>query len=448
MSIERPTPSTRFRFPFLSKGSKKTSLKGSKKKRRIIYGIIALLILAAGLVSTLMPLEGKLFTVHPEEFTKGFTEEGQVLAAKEWPLYNAVDGKAASIFVQNGDRVSKGQVLLEIGTTDLNYQLDALKAQLKSLEGQRLQSYRNPYEALVKQQTLLLEQAEKDSLAQDQSLERTKTLYEAGALPLVQYEEAQRQAEKAKNFLEQQKSALQLLYEQQAPAPGTDLFFAGQKEALNVQISQLEEKILKAKVTAPQDGLVKDLTLKEGALIPQGQLLLHVFQEQGYKLESYVLASDALEIEPGNSVEVVQDTSSGKKTLSGQVESIDPSALERISPLGLKENRVKVTLVLKSEAPVILGSSMDVKFTTQRESNQLMVPKTALFPYQEGQAVWVVRDGRAKIQPISKGMENDRQVIITEGLVDGDQLLLDTDLKGLKEGKAIYTIDRVPHYSR
>lgn len=437
MSIERPTPSPRFRFPFLNKDSKKNSPKGSKKRKRTIYGIIAVLILAAAIVPTLMPLEGKLLIIHPEEFTKGFTEEGQVLAAKEWPLYNAVDGKVASLSVRNGDRVTKDQVLLEIGTSDLNYQLDSLKAQLKSIEGQRLQNYRNPYEALVKQQTLLLEQAEKDSMAQDQSLVRTKTLYEAGALPLVQYDEAQRQAEKAKNFLEQQKSALQLLYEQQAPAPGTDLFFAGQKETLSAQISQIEEKIQKSKVTAPQDGLVKDLMLKEGALLPQGQLLFHIFQEQGYKLESYVLASDALEIKPGNSVEVVQDTSSGKKTLSGQVESIDPSALERISPLGLKENRVKVTLDLKSEAPVILGSSVDVKFTTQKESNQLIVPKTALFPYQEGQAVWVVRNGKAEIQPIIKGMENDRQVIIAEGLADGDQLLLDTDLKGLKEGKAI-----------
>ncbi len=439
MSVERPTPSTRFRFPFpfLNKNSKKTSAKGSKKKRRIIYGVIAVLILAAAIVPSLMPLQGKLLTVHPGEFTKGFTEEGQVLATKEWPLYNAVDGKVASISVKNGDRVTKGQVLLEIGTSDLNYQLDALKAQLKSIEGQRLQNYRNPYEALVKQQTLILDQAEKDSLAADQNLTRTKALYEAGAVPLVQFEEAQRQAEKAKSFSEQQKSALQLLYQQQAPAPGTDLYFAGQKEAVNTQISQLEDKILKAKVIAPQDGLIKDSNFKEGELLPQGQLLLHVFEERGYKIESYVLASDALDIKPGNSVEVLQETSSGKKTLSGQVETIEPSAIERISPLGLKENRVKVTMVLKSDTPVVLGSSMDVRFTTQKENSQLMVPKTALFPYQGGKAVWVVREGKAKIQPIVKGMENDNQVIIQEGLVDGDQVLLNTDLKGLKEGKAV-----------
>lgn len=439
MSIERPTPSTGIRFPFLRKGPNKTKTKEgkSKKKKLLIYGIIVFLIVVGGLSSALMPLEGKLLTVHPEDFTKGFTEEAQVLAAKEWPLYSEADGKVALLSVQNGDPVTKGQVLLEIETKDLDYQLQSLKAQLKSLEGQRLQNYRSPYDSLVKQQTLIVEQAEKDYLALEKDLSRSQALYEAGAIPLKQYEDAQAYTEKAKNFLEQQKNALQLLYEQQAPAPGTDLYFAGQKEALTTQIAQLEEKILKAKVPAPEDGFIKDLSLKEGTIAHQGQLLLHVFQEDGYKLESYVLASDALEIKPGDSVEVIQDTSKGKKTLAGQIESIDISAVERISPLGLKENRVKVTLDLTSNEPIILGSNVDIRFTTHKEPNQLMVPKTALFPYQEGHAVWIVSEGKARIQPVIKGLENDRQVIIKEGLVDGDQILLDTELKGLKEGKRI-----------
>jgi HlyD family secretion protein len=436
MSVEHPTPSPHFRLPFFKKGLSKPSAKGSKK-RLIIIGGAAILILAAVIASTLMPLQGKLLTVHPEEFTKGFTEEGQILAAKEWPFYNAAPGKVGAILVQNGQRVNKGQVLLQIETTDLNYQLESLKAQLKSVEGQRLQTYRDPYDALVKQQNLLIEQAKKDNLAQEQNLTRSKALYEAGAIPLSQYEDVQLQAERAKNFLEQQESALNLLYEQQAPFQGTDLYFSGQADALNAQIHQLEEKIQDAKVTALQDGLVKDLSIKEGELVQQGQLLLNIYQSEGYKLESYVLASQSLEIKAGDPVDIIQDTGSGKKTLSGQVVSVDPSAIERISPLGLKENRVRVTLALNSKEPVVLGSSVDVKFITQQEANQLLVPKTALFPYENGEAVWVIRNGKAQIQPIVKGMENDLQVVIKEGLADGDQILLDTEVSGLKEGKRI-----------
>jgi HlyD family secretion protein len=437
MSIERPTPSTRFHFPFLTKKSKKPSNNAPKKKRYWIYGIIITLILLGSIIPSLLPLEAKILTVGRGEFTKGFTEEAQVLASKEWALYNAVDGKVSLISTKNGDHVSKGQVLLEMDTSDLSFQLNTLRAQLKSLEGQRLQTYREPYTALVKQQSLMVEQAEKDTQTMNQALNRTKVLYEVGAISLTDFEEAQRQAEKAKNFLEQQKSSLQLLYEQQMPAKGTDLIFEGQKESLTAQIKQLEERIKNSKITSPQDGLVKDLTAKVGSLIPQGQLLLYVFKDLEYKLESYVLASDALELARGNLVAVLQDTGSSKKALSGQIEFIEPSAVERISPLGLKEKRVRVIIELKDATSVILGSSMDVTFTTQKELNQLMVPKTALFPYQDGHAVWIVRDGKAKIQPIIKGLENDRQVVIKEGLLDGDQILLDTNLKGLKEGKGL-----------
>ena len=423
MSLERPTLSTRFHFP--------------KKKRILIFGMIALFLLAGIFFQATRPLNGKVLTVHPAEFTKSFTEEAQVQPLNEWSLYNSVDGKIEALHVQNGDPVTKGQLLVELGTQDLIHQLDGIKAQLTSLEGQRLQNNRPPYTALVQQQTLLVAQAEKDSQAQDQALTRTKTLYEAGAIPLVQYEEAQRQAEKSKNFLDQQKSALQLLYEQQAPAPGTDLYFAGQKEALNAQMSQLEEKIQKSKIIAPQDGIVKDLTLKQGERALSGQLLLTVFQNQGYKLESYVLASDALDIKPGSLVNILQDTSAGKKSFTGKVETIAPSAIERISPLGLKENRVKVTVLLDKTPSVIPGSSMDVQFITHQETNRLLVPKTALFPYQAGQAVWLVRSGKASLQSITKGMENEKVCIIEKGLQDGGQVLLDTDLKGLKEGKKI-----------
>lgn len=386
------------------------------------------------------PLEGAVMTLQPQEFIKGFTEEGQVLAAKEWPLYNAVNAKVALISVQNGDQVRKGQVLLELNTQDIRYQLDALKAQRKSVEGQRLQAHSNPYPALIQQQNLLITQAEKDHLAQQENLTRSKSLYEAGALSLVQYEDAQRQAERAQNFLTQQKTALELIYEQHQPQQGTEQFYGGQIEALDAQIAQIENQIVLAQVTAPADGLIKDLNLKQGEWVTSGQLLLNLFQNSSYKVESYVLASEASAIKPGDTVETIQDSSLEDLILTGQIESIEPSAVERISPLGLKENRVKASILLHSDTPLIIGSTLDVNFTTHQESAQIVVPKTVLFPYGEEEAVWVVRAGVAHIQPVVKGMENNREVIILEGLIAGDQLLLENDLPGLKEGKKIKSL--------
>ena len=408
------------------------------KPKVLIVGGLALLILISVIISKAMPLPVGVLTLQPRDFSKGFTEEGEVMAAQEWPIFNPVEGKLQSLKVQNGDIVKKGQVLLEINTSDLKYQLEGLKAQLQSLEGQRLQNYKSPDQAQIAQQTLLIELAEKDAQAEEENLARMKALYDSGSIARVQYEEAERTFERAKNLLEQQKLGLQLIYEQHQTSQGTELYYSNQKKALQAQIDQLEDKISKAVVIALQDGVIKDLTLKEGNVISQGQQIMTVFTNEGYKLESFVLASDALDIKVGSLVQVIQATSSGNKSFAGTVDEVAVSAVERVSPLGLKENRVKITILLAENAPnVVLGSNVDVKFTTVEVAGQLMIPKTALFPYQEGDAVWIIREGKATIQPVKKGLENDSQVIIEEGLTVGDLVLHDPNLKELKEGKRL-----------
>lgn len=157
----------------------------------------------------------------------------------------------------------------------------------------------------------------------------------------------------------------------------------------------------------------------------------------GYKLESYILDSNALEIKTGDTVKIIQKTGSGNISFSGQVETVEDSAVERLSPLGLKESRVKVTIIFSPNSPVVLGSELDVQYTTVSQPARLPVPKTALFSWQNGEAVWVVEQGTAHIRAVKKGPENDSEVVIEEGLVEGDIILRDPNLTGLQEGKSI-----------
>jgi len=409
-----------------------------KHRKLIIMGVLAALIFMTIIITNSLPLSAQTFTLHPQDFRKGFTEEGVIIAAQEWPIFNPVEGKLQSLKVEDGTSVKKGQVLFEMSTSELRYQLEALKAQLQGIEGQRLQTYKSLNDAQVAQQELIIQQAEKDVQTENVNLTRMKALYDAKSISLVQYEEAQTTFEKAKNILEQQKLGLKSIYEQNEAPQGTELYYSNQKKALQAQIDQLEDEISKAVVVAVQDGIIKDLSLKEGNVIPQGQQVMTVFSNGGYKLESFVLASDALDIKVGSPVQVIQATSSGNKLLTGKVEAVAISAIEKISPLGLKENRVKVTILLTEASPaIVLGSNVDVKFTTVEVLSKLLIPKTALFAYQNGEAVWVVRQGKAKIIPVKKGLENDSQVIVEQGLSDGDVIFKEPNITTLKEGKRI-----------
>ncbi|TGE31170.1 HlyD family efflux transporter periplasmic adaptor subunit [Desulfosporosinus sp. Sb-LF] len=414
-----------------------------KQRKFIIVGGLVVLILVAVAVSNASPLSAKAFTLHPQDFTKGFTEQGQIMAAEEWPIFNQVEGKLQSLKVKNGEFVKKGQVLFEMSTSDLNFQMESLKAQLQSLEGQRLQNYKTPNDAQIAQQKLVIEQAENDAQTAELNLTRMKALADTGSISKLQYEEAQAAFDKATNYLEQQKAGLTLIYEQNKVSQGTEQYYNNQEKAVQAQINQLEDKISNAEGVALQDGIIKDLSLKEGNVIPSGQQVMSVYGNKGYKLESFVLASDALDIKMGSSVQILQATSTGNKQFSGKVEAVDSVAVEQVSPLGLKENRVKVTLLFagNSSSPAfVLGSTVDIRYTTIEAPHKLLIPKTTLFPYQQGEAVWVVKAGIAKIQPIKKGLENDSDVIVEQGLSDGDVILLDTNLTKLKEGKRVKAI--------
>ncbi|MBC2723818.1 MAG: biotin/lipoyl-binding protein, partial [Desulfosporosinus sp.] len=234
------------------------------KRKVLIFGGLILVMLISVTISKTMPLPVNVIALQTQDFSKGFTEEGEVMVAQEWPIFNPFEGELQSLKVQNGDSVKKGQVLLEMNTSDLQYQLEGLKSQLQSIEGQRLQSYKRPNEAQIAQQTLLIQLAEKDAQAEEDNLTRMKALYDAGSISRVQYEEAERTLERAKNLLEQQRFGLQLIYEQHQTSQGTELYYSHQKKALQAKIDQLEDKINKASVIAWQDGVIKDLTLKEG----------------------------------------------------------------------------------------------------------------------------------------------------------------------------------------
>jgi Multidrug resistance efflux pump len=411
-----------------------------KRLKVIVAGGLVVLCLIAVAAAKSAPLSAKVLTLHPQDFTKGFTEEGQIIAAEEWPVFNQVEGKLQTLKVKNGDAVHKGQELFAMSTSDLDFQLEGLKAQLASIEGQRLQNDKGPDPAQIAQQKLIIEQAEKDTQTAQLNLTRMKTLADAGSISKAQLEEAQAAADKAVNYLDQQNEGLKLIYEQNQVSPGTEQYYDSQEKVIQAQIDQLEDKKSRAVEVSSQDGIVKDLSLKEGNVIPLGQQVMTVYGNKGYKVESFVLASDAMDIKAGSAVQIVQETSTGNRQFTGKVETIDSSAVEKVSPLGLKENRVKVTILFADNSPtsgIVLGGTVDVKYTSVEVPGKLLVPKTALFPYQQGDAVWVLQQGIAKLQPVKTGLDNNSDVIIEQGLSNGDTILVDPNVPNLQEGKRV-----------
>jgi HlyD family secretion protein len=354
-------------------------------------------------------------------------------------VYSVINGKIINIAVKEGKRVKKGDLLVEIEAKELQSQLSQLKAQLESINGQEQQAKRTPYNAQVKQQQLMIDETKRQIELEKQNYNRIKTLYNSGAVSKKDLDDANNRVKQLENNLLQQEQALELIEEQSKPVAGTDQYFKGLKESVNEQMDHLQYLIENKRIVAPISGIVNDLPVQEGAMVTSQTPLLTLSANDELQVEVFLLTEDIISVEEDMPVTLIQKRKNGDLEFQGVVTAIAPAAEEKVSALGLTEQKVKVTVVPEeNKAPELRpGYALDVRFTTLEQENKIALPKVVLFPYEDGDALWLVKDGKTTVQKVEKGMETDELVVIEKGLQVGDIVVKNPHLEGLTEGKAV-----------
>ncbi len=467
-----------------------------KKQIKWMAGIIFALCMSGYFIySSVKPLAVELLQVQPQTVSQTFKEEGIVTSATERPIYSLINGQINRLSVKEGQQVKKGDLLVEIESKDLEYQLQQLKAQKKSLlgqekkndqdiqkqlgqlkgqlesiQGQEKQANKGPYHAQISQQQLVIDETRRQLDTSKEDYNRIKSLYESGAVSKNEIDHALHSVEQLENSLMQQEQALNLIEEQASPLPGTEQYYSGLKnaiqtqinvlthemnegskgtsgtnqyyqgliESVDAQINHLEYQMANRKMISPIHGIVKELSVKEGAMVTTQSPLLTLTSRDDLVVNVYLLTEDVLNVKEGMKVKLIQKRKNGDYTFGGLVKAIAPAAEEKISALGLMQQKVKITITPDDQAPELRsGYALDVLFTTLEEFNKLAVPKSVLFPFENGDALWIVKDGKGVIQKVQKGMETDELAIIEKGLNTGDQVIKNPQLEGLEQGKRV-----------
>lgn len=194
--------------------------------------------------------------------------------------------------------------------------------------------------------------------------------------------------------------------------------------ALLEQREQLAQKVETAKeyrkgyvLMAENDGIVSELTAKEGDIIPAGTLFCKLLDTNAYQV---VLAIDELDIqgiEPGQQVEVTIDAM-GDTVYEGEV--------SRVSMTGENENGVasyQVTVLLKNAEGLLPGMSANGKITVDTNKNALLVPIDAIQTIDGEKSVTVVKeDGTTEKRKVTIGLVNNENAEILEGVSEGEQV--------------------------
>jgi RND family efflux transporter MFP subunit len=175
-------------------------------------------------------------------------------------------------------------------------------------------------------------------------------------------------------------------------------------------------------LAAPADGLIIRRDGEIGQFIPAGQAVFYLSCCAPLRVTAEVDEEDISRVSVGQKVVMRADALPGR-VLDGRVAEITPKG----DPVA-RSYRVRIKLANPDALKV--GMTVDANLVVGERHNALLVPSTAV----QGDAVWVVEDGRLRRRPVRVGVTGAGRSEIVDGLAP-DAQVVDAPPAGLREGR-------------
>ncbi len=229
---------------------------------------------------------------------------------------------------------------------------------------------------------------------------------------------------------------IDLLRESAQQNSGTAKYYAAQLTRVEASLADSARRLALAEVTAPIDGIVGAIGIMQGEYLPAGAKLTEVSDPGTLLVECMLLTDDADSVSTGEPVAIVWERRSGDAQYEGTLKEISSVAVGSISSVGLSEQRVKLLIepgFSGSDTYPKDGYQVRVRFTTAKQT-ALAVPRSAIVKTDSGDAVYVMREGKAHLAHITTGMEAGDSVAVLGGLSPRDTVVRDPAGAGIGEG--------------
>lgn len=376
-------------------------MKVTRRIRWIATGVVLVLI-AGFLVMRPEKLAVELVEVMPGPLSVTIDEDGVARFRNHATVAASITGRLLATTLRAGDSVTRGQVIARITPAPLDERSRTqAEAALAAARSTRAQS-----EARARQAEVLLDQARRDRA-------RAERLGGAGAVSAREVEAAQSDERLRERDLDAARSAVDAAKQAERQAAQALLGSGPMATAGAVE------------VRSPLSGRVLRLVEEHERVVIAGTPMLEVGSGDDVEVEVDVLSSDATRIRPGT--RMIVRVPDGPE-VEAAVTRIEPAAFTKISPLGVEEQRVHV-IGRFSRPPEGLGDGFRVvaSLVLWSAESVLTIPSSSLVPSGEGWGVFVVRNGRASLQPITLGHQGSRMMEVVAGLKAKDLIVAHAD---------------------
>ncbi|MBI3538133.1 MAG: efflux RND transporter periplasmic adaptor subunit [Chloroflexi bacterium] len=340
---------------------------------------------------------------------------GNISAPKSASLAFQSAGRVAKVNVAVGDSVKTGQVLLELDLTDLNLSLKNSQASLSSsqanFDSAKSKNAQNPNQLIVAKSQL-----DKAAITLQKAQGDYNAIAWRGDVGMTS------QAAALQTATIDYQSALANFNQTAATINDTALRQAqASLDQAQVSVDQAVRNIEKAKIIAPFDGIVSAVNLNVNDTAGTNAAAAAIVDLSSLQVRVTLSEVDIAKIKTGQTAQMTVDALSGK-TYNAQVQTV--------SPVGTVTQGVvnyPVTLVVNNvDGAIKPGMTANLAIVVERRENVLIIPNRAVRTQGNSKTVTVLFKGEQISVPIGTGLSNDSFVEVTNGLNEGDTVIIQT----------------------
>jgi HlyD family secretion protein len=421
--------------------------------------------------------------VHREDLTSIVSASGQIKPLNYVNIGANAFGKITKLFVEEGDKVKKGQMLAQLENVQSAADVAAMKASVNA-------SQMDSDAALAALNTAKadLKRAEADNERAKLDYDRAEGLFKQQLIAKADYDAKKAAYDSAAAGLVQAQARI-------AQAKAQYESSAGRIMQNKAQLTRATDVLSKTVYTAPFDGTVTNLPVREGETVvvgiqnAPGSTLMTLSDLSTITAEVMVDETDIVNVKMGQPAEVSIDAIPSK-TFKAKVTQIGDIAMLRSTGVatsqstgGSQEAKDFKVVVTLDDPPSNLrpGLSCTAKITTATRPNALALPIQALTMRQERdlvvpskdkkgakvqtvsaaapsssdaaknasqeiQGVFVVRNGKAEFVKVETGIMGATSTEVTSGLKEGDEIVTGSYkvLRTLKNGASVKVDNAAP----
>jgi len=334
-------------------------------------------------------------------------------------------GAVKNILVQRGQRVEKGQTLVELDASDA-------QAELKTAEARQ---------AAIRAEMQVLAQGGRaaDRAGIDTAIDKARVelkiaqdAYATAARLRDKQAGTEAEVRSAKESVDRFQAQIQALEKQRGSlvTPADHSGAEARLDEAKTAAQLAEARIRMSVVQAPIAGSVYQFDLKPGAYLNAGDLVASIGRLDQVHVKVYVDEPDLGRVMKGMPVTITWDALPGREWKG----SVDRTPTE-IIPMGARQVGEVICNIDNPAMDLLPGTNVNAVILSETVENAVTIPKEAVHRQRGQTGVYLLEGDRIRWRRITQGVNNTTRTQVNE-LKDGDAVALPSE-KPFKDGMAV-----------